>query len=297
MLESGLAIRTGRKRVPALTAWGGPMPWVYALAITAAELLVGLVNVRSGLLLHFTILLALLIHAVIAGSPRSRRMAGHPGRDGKMSSSSDAAVTSGEFNQDYCFYLAMTLCPLIRILSLTMPLAPFPLMYWYMIVGIPLFAAAFVVVRLAGYAGRSIWLRAGRLPLQLAIGLVGLPLGLMEFYILHPTPLVPVFDLSRILLPAFILLVFTGFAEELIFRGILQKAAQDYLGRRPALIYVSFLFAVLHITHLSALDVFFVFGVAVLFAVIVRRTGSLLGVTLAHGLTNITMYLIWPFIL
>jgi hypothetical protein len=27
-----------------------------------------------------------------------------------------------------------------------------------------------------------------------------------------------------------------------------------------------------------------------------RRTGSILGVTLAHGITNIMLYLVWPLI-
>jgi hypothetical protein len=44
--------------------------------------------------------------------------------------------------------------------------------------------------------------------------------------------------------------------------------------------------------------VLFVFGVAVLFGLLVPRPGgSLLGVTLAHGLTNISLYLIFPFLL
>jgi membrane protease YdiL (CAAX protease family) len=38
----------------------------------------------------------------------------------------------------------------------------------------------------------------------------------------------------------------------------------------------------------------FVFGVSVFFSWIVSRTGSLLGVTLAHGLTNILLFLVVP---
>ena len=83
--------------------------------------------------------------------------------------------------------------------------------------------------------------------------------------------------------------------EEFIFRGVLQRSAWERLGW-GGIIYVSVLFAILHVGFLSWVDVIFVFGVAMLFAWIVKRTGSLLGVTLAHALTNVTLYLIAPFI-
>ena len=90
-------------------------------------------------------------------------------------------------------------------------------------------------------------------------------------------------------------MVTTGFVEEFIFRGVLQRSAWERFGWR-GLIYVSSLFAILHIGFLSWVDVVFVFGIALFFAWVVKRTGSLLGVTLSHGITNITLYLIAPFL-
>jgi membrane protease YdiL (CAAX protease family) len=46
---------------------------------------------------------------------------------------------------------------------------------------------------------------------------------------------------------------------------------------------------------LSWLDVIFVFLVALFFGGVVKKTGSLLGVTLSHGITNIMLFLIAPF--
>lgn len=46
---------------------------------------------------------------------------------------------------------------------------------------------------------------------------------------------------------------------------------------------------------LSWIDVVFVFVVALFFGWVVKKTGSLFGVTLAHGITNIVLYLIIPF--
>jgi len=44
-----------------------------------------------------------------------------------------------------------------------------------------------------------------------------------------------------------------------------------------------------------AAAIVFALGSAVFFSTVVRRTGSIVGVTLAHGLTNIALYLILPF--
>ncbi|MFC1593058.1 type II CAAX prenyl endopeptidase Rce1 family protein [Candidatus Omnitrophota bacterium] len=50
-----------------------------------------------------------------------------------------------------------------------------------------------------------------------------------------------------------------------------------------------------HMGFLSWIDLIFVFVVAMFFAWVVKKTGSLFGVILAHGATNIMLYLIAPF--
>jgi membrane protease YdiL (CAAX protease family) len=135
------------------------------------------------------------------------------------------------------------------------------------------------------------------LPLQIGFGIVtGIAFGIVEFYILRPQPLVQEFVAGQIWLPALILLLTTGLIEEIIFRGVLQQIAEPAIGRL-GLVYVSTIFAILHIGQLSILDIIFVFIVALIFAAFVKRTGSLIGVTLSHSFLNIILYLIAPFIL
>ncbi len=141
-----------------------------------------------------------------------------------------------------------------------------------------------------------IGLTANKFPLQILIGLTGIGLGYIEYYILRPKSLVTTLRLESIWLPALILLIFTGLLEEIIFRGMLQYNAERVLGRN-ALLYTSLVFTILHLGYKSMPDLAFVFIVALFFAWVVRRSGSILGVTLAHGLINITLFLIYPFIL
>jgi len=128
----------------------------------------------------------------------------------------------------------------------------------------------------------------------LGIASSGLLFGWVEYLILEPEAMITQLTWSEFLPLALALLVFTGFTEEFAFRGVMQRSAGDVFGWR-GIVYVSVLFAILHMGFHSVLDVLFVFGVAMFFGWAVKKTGSLLGVTLAHGLTNIMLFLVFPF--
>jgi membrane protease YdiL (CAAX protease family) len=192
--------------------------------------------------------------------------------------------------------LSLALVPLIRVidLSLSISLIPIPTIGRFPIIYTPLLVASFVVVRALGYKWSEIGLNFKSLPAQVGIALSGVLFGWVEYLILGPEAMITQLTWSQVLPLALILLAFTGFAEEFAFRGVLQRSATGVFGWR-GIVYVSVLFAVLHMGFHSVLDVLFVFGVAMFFGWAVKKTGSLLGVTLAHGLTNIMLFLVFPF--
>jgi membrane protease YdiL (CAAX protease family) len=245
---------------PILTALG------YLVALTVAELLTALIEPRVGLVLHGAVLMTLLLHTALTW--------GHP---------------------NHRFLLSLTFAPLIRLLSLSMPLSGFPLIYWYFIVSVPLFAAAVIALRTLGFSRVGIGLNLKALPLQVLVALTGMSLGYIEYRILQPAPLTRNLGWEETWLPALILLVCTGFAEELIFRGMMQEAATQVCGPVWGVLYVAALFAVLHVGYQSLPDVLFVFNVALFFGLAKTVTGSILGVSLAHGMTNILLFLTMPF--
>jgi membrane protease YdiL (CAAX protease family) len=102
--------------------------------------------------------------------------------------------------------------------------------------------------------------------------------------------------LQSLWLPALIFFVAVGFTEEYIFRGVLQRTTSQVMGSW-GIVYASTIFALMHMGFYSWLDVVFVFGIALFFGWSVKKTGSLFGVTLAHGFANIVLYLIAPFFL
>lgn len=247
-------------------------PWgialSYLLVLTLAEVVTILVDPRAGMILHGSILLVVTLLA--ATSPSKKELQ---------------------------FLLPLALPPLIRLLSLSLPLTNFQLNYWYAITGIPLLITIILIVRATSLNSEKIGLRISwrELPVQLLIGLSGLLLGYGEYLILHPEPIVIEPSWEQILITVMILMVFTGFLEELIFRGVMQASASQMLGN-AGLIFVALVFSVLHIGYRSILDVSFVLGVAIYFGLMVHRYKTLLGVSIAHGLINVSLYLIYPFL-
>lgn len=237
---------------------------IYLVAITGAEVVTNFFNLMAGVTCHIILLAALIVHSSLAAESPSHKL-----------------------------LLSLSLAPLTRIVSLSMPLAYFSPVYWYLIIYPPLFLAAWVAMRRLNFTARETGVNAQRLPLQLLVGLSGVIFGVGEYLILRPEPLVSELTLGRVLLPALVLGGGTGIVEEFVFRGVVQRASLKALGGW-GLPYVAFLFAVLHLIHHSAVDVVFVFIVALFFGWVVKRTGSLLGVTLSHAITNILLYLIIP---
>lgn len=239
----------------------------YVGAVAGAEVLTA-VDPRLSTALHAVVLFALLRHG--AGSALAGRR----------------------------LYWALSLVPLVRILSASLPLGRFPATWSYAVVVLPLVLAVAVASRTMGYGPTDLGLRWRwrQVPLHLLVGLTGLPLGMVEYLILWPTPLAPRLTWSAVWLPSLILLVSTGFGEELLFRGLMQRAASAALGPWMGPLQVTLVSTVLHIGYRSWLDVAFVFLVGGLFALVADRSRSIWGVTLAHGMTNVSLLLIAPFI-
>jgi len=236
----------------------------YLVAMTITEFLTLLVNPRVGLWGHGILLVMVIVHAaLIWGRP------------------------------SYRLFLTLSFAPMIRLVSLTMPLARFRVIYWYLVTSIPLLVAAFLIAWVAGYTRKQIGVTRGNVGIQFLVGTSGLAFGWIEYLILRPERQAEALTLASLFVPALILMVCTGFSEELIFRGIMQRAAVESFGKMGWL-YVAGIFAMMHMGHASWVDIPFVFGVSLFFSWGVSKTGSILGVSIAHGLTNVVLFLILP---
>src|SRR5213594_5259870 len=205
--------------------------------------------------------------------------------------------------------VAASLASLVRVFSLAVPRYPFfetpatkPLntIPWLALVSVPLLVSVAAVAYVQRLRPRDLGLAVRSWPevvQQSAIALTGIPLGLVEFFILRPPDAwIATLTFSSLVLGGIVIFFATGFSEELIFRAILLKRAVEGLGTRGGLLYVTAIFASLHIFFLNGVDLVFVFAVGLFYGLIVLKTRNLWGVILSHSLGNVILYLVAPFL-
>lgn len=247
----------------------------YLAAITLAEVIITFYPLPTGAIV------GIIIHMAIVAS--------------LLSQASVIYRTDEGFSR---FLVAMVLVPMVRIFSLSLPLTGLQILQALAIISIPLLAAPFAVMQVLGLTPRALGLALGDrrfMLLQASLALTGLPLGAIEYFILRPGPSwLPTATILSFVLGATVVIVASGLTEELIFRGILLGEGERLVGSSAALVYVTLLFMVMHIGFASVVDLIFVFLVGLSFGIAVQMTKNLVGVTFAHGLANVVLYLVMP---
>jgi len=238
----------------------------YIILIVFAEAVTSYMDAGYGLLIHSLLLVSLLILYSL--------------RYGQNPSSS--------------LYLSLSLAPLIRIISLSVPLTDFPRYTWYVVTSIPVLAATLAMMRVQGIGFKDAGINFKKPLAQAGIALTGIPFGFIEYSILRPEPLAPGLSFLGLTLLALALILSTGLVEELVFRGIMQRNAVEAFGERLGLIGVALVFAALHIGWLSMLDIVFVFSIGLFFGFSALKTRNIIGVSLSHGITNVVLLLVAP---
>jgi membrane protease YdiL (CAAX protease family) len=242
----------------------------YVGALVLAEILVAAVDPRLGALLHALLLVVLLQHGARAVLAPEQRL-----------------------------YWSLALVPLLRLLSLSLPLSSIPGVWRFAVVAVPLLLATVVAARATGLGPAEVGLRWRwrDVPLQTMVAVGGLPLGLMEYVLLKPPPLATELSLAALWVPATVLILATGLTEEIIFRGLLQRTSADVLGPWLGPLLITCLWTALHVGLGSWPALVLTFLAGGLFAFVAGWTGSIWGVGLSHGLTNVTAFLIAPLLL
>ena len=238
------------------------------LALILAEVVTTYIDMQWGLLINGLILISLIVGSVVSDSPNFSNL-----------------------------LRSMIVLPLIRIIGLSMPIMKIDTLYWFPIISIPLFAAAYFLIRGQSMTRQSVGLVKGDLKIQIPIIFTGIVFGAIEYLILKPEPLIATFTLFNLVFAGIILTISTGFAEELLFRGILQKNAENVMGKYMAILFASVIFSILHTGWMSFLDLIFVFLVAVFYGFVFQRTRSIFGISFSHGLTNIFLFVVMPFLM
>lgn len=111
---------------------------------------------------------------------------------------------------------------------------------------------------------------------QMLIALSGIPLSLAAYVAMGPVPLAPRYDWRDAMIGAVILVIFSGFIEEIRFRGVLQRVTTEIFGRW-GIVWTSILFAMMYVGTLSAAVVVLKGIIGLFLGWCVERTGAIWG--------------------
>lgn len=126
---------------------------------------------------------------------------------------------------------------------------------------------------------------------------MGVPLGIIEFLILRIAPASPTFQVTNLLRDLLYMVFFVGLGEEFLFRALIQKDLSRAFGWKWGLFLTSFLFMVMHLTWRSVPELLFVFGAGVILGYMYQKTGSMVGITVLHGVGNVMLVAVVPYLL
>lgn len=126
--------------------------------------------------------------------------------------------------------------------------------------------------------------------------IIAIPLGIIEYRILFPSPASPSFELTYFARDIVYMTLFVAFGEELLFRGIIMNDLKHLFGWKSALIGQAFLFGVMHITWRSIPELGFAFMAGTTLGYMYHRTGSLMGPIAMHSMNNIILVGVLPYL-
>lgn len=238
---------------------------LYASALAGAELLLVGRGPVAGAVAHAALLAIQLNHATIARhEPHARLL------------------------------FALSLAPLLRLLSLSLPVPGLSPLAWLAMTGTLLLVSVWVCARLLGLTAGRLGLVPTAPGLQLLVAVTGIVNGLAVHRLFAPAPLIRTTDLPLLVVSFVVVVLFVAVAEGLVLRGVILSVAREHLGRIGAVVASGSTGAILYIGT-GSVEQLAAFGfLAFVFAWAVERTGSQWGAIAAHALTVYGAWVLWP---
>jgi len=191
--------------------------------------------------------------------------------------------------------LAVAVLPLIRILSLAVPAAIVPIVYWYLEIGLAGTEGIFLVMRRLNLSPSDVGLRRAPIAEVVTVGFIGALLGIPAYLIAGRLDLGHGGGLVGLAIASAVVIIFVGFFEELLFRGLIQSAGTALFSRGGVLLSVGAT-VLMYSASLNPRYIVFAALVATLFGLVTRRSGSIAGPIAGHAALALMQLVVLPII-
>jgi membrane protease YdiL (CAAX protease family) len=198
------------------------------------------------------------------------------------------------FPVDADVFRALSLLPVFRLVSLGMPVLFDSTLDWLLLVYGPFVPAAYLLAKALPSVDLSWgWLRA-LLALPVAVP-ASAGLGVVEYSIIEPTALIQAWTTDQLVFAGVVLFAFVALVEELLFRGIIQRALEARIGRWSGLLVSSLLFGLMHAGYGVHLELLFGALIGLLLGLVYDYVGSLALVVVMHGTLDVFLLVVVPY--
>jgi uncharacterized protein len=192
-------------------------------------------------------------------------------------------------------YPVLMLLPLFRILNLTMPVFFNLTLYSFPLVYAPMFFPMYLIIKNKTLSRKELGLTLRGIhyyaPLGIAIGIL---LGWGEYSLVRPQVLTQSVGMEGLIELSVVMIFFVGLVEEFVFRSALQTVAIERLGQIQGVLFTGLLYGFMHGGDHLTTEILFAFCAGLVFGILFLKTASLPLIALAHGATNVSLFLIVP---
>jgi len=190
---------------------------------------------------------------------------------------------------------AFLLLPIFRLVNLSMPIFSEINLYSFVFIYAPLTIPLVIAINHQKITfekkGDTLKKILSQVPLAILAGLV---FGEAEYMVIGNRSLIQDISPANVLLFIIIMIFIVGLIEEFIFRAILQKRLEKFLGSTGGILLASLLFGIMHSGYGTSLEMIFAFLVGGFLGYCFYRTKSLPFVIMINGLINIFLFGIIP---
>lgn len=197
------------------------------------------------------------------------------------------------FEDESVVFQSFLLVPVIRLVNLGMPVFVDLTLYWLILLYVPLLPAVFLVVRVTAVVNLSIG-GVGNVLSTPAFVLLGIVLAEVEYYVLPTEALIPAMTIGGVITLIVVMVAGVALTEELLFRGLLQRALEDRIGFVAGLVLASGIYGMMHAGGSSLMAVAFGITFGLLLGAVYDWTDSLVPVVSLHGTSNVFLYGVIP---
>jgi uncharacterized protein len=190
-------------------------------------------------------------------------------------------------------FLAILFIPIFKLVGMATPIFFQNALYSYALSCSIMFIPIYTIIKSRKFRSIEIGLVTKGMiwysPIAVALGII---LGLIEFQILRPDMFTLDHGFYRLLGLSLIIIAIGGFVEEFIFRSMLQTVLEKEFGNTKGLLAASLVFGLMFSIYGILSEIIFGFCAGLAIGYLFQRTRSLLLIALAHGIANITLFII-----